>query len=73
MRVKVGDIVKIKVFGRVYWGRVTSYGFKFSAFEKTQEAIYFVEIFEKSNWGAITVNEKDILEVFIPEEKVSFT
>jgi hypothetical protein len=73
MFARAGDIVKIKVLGRVYWGRVTNYGFKFSFLQRIQEELYFVEIPEKPNWGALTVRPEQILDVYIPEEKVQFT
>ena len=73
MIVKVGDIVKIKIQGVICWARVTGYGMSYKSLNANPDDIHFVEVFDKPSWGIITIHEKDILEVFIPEEKVNFT
>lgn len=73
MNIKVGDIVKIRFDGETFWARVTGYGMSYKFLNANPDNIHFVEVFEKPSWGIITIHEKDVLEVFIPEEKVNFT
>lgn len=70
MRVNAGDAVRFKHGEKEYWGRVLGHGMQFTAFGATLSNLVYVQTTEH---GVMVVQEKNILEVFIPKEKVEFS